>query len=62
MGHTWIPRQMDVFTREFTPFLRKITEETFADPTMTYYSNDSVNGMEGLAFWLSAVNSPDTDR
>ena len=67
MGHTWIPRNMDVFRRNFRPFLRIRTEDTYENPATTYISQNanergSVDGMEGLAYWLSAVNSPETDR
>ena len=62
MGHTWIPREMGIFKKDFTSFLTKETEKTFTDPKLTYYKNGTIEGMEGLAYWLSAQTSPDTDR
>lgn len=67
MGHTWIPRNMDIFRQDLTSFLQINTVDTYLNPAVTYITanpnqHGSVDGMEGLAYWLTAVNSPDTDR
>jgi hypothetical protein len=41
--------------------MRFETDETYNKPFLTYISGDP-NGMEGLAYWLSGQNSPETDR
>ena len=58
---------MDVFRRDLRPFLPFRTEDTYNRPDITYISEspddpNSVNGMDGLLYWLTAVPSPDTDR
>lgn len=62
MGHTWIPRDMSIFGRNLRPMnMRFETDATYNDPFLTYV-NGNPNGLEGLAYWLSGQNTPETDR
>ena len=67
MGHSLIPPNMDLYRSDFKRFEEFKTETTFLNPKLTYITRDpnvqgSVNGLEGLAYYLSAVKSPKLDR
>ena len=64
MGHTWIPRDMAIFQRDFRLIFERLTEETYNDPELTYFDGPPPTplGFDGLAWWLSGANSPETDR
>jgi len=42
----------------------RLTEETYNDPELTYFDGPPPTplGFDGLAWWLSGANSPETDR
>ena len=60
MGHSWIPRDMAIFNKRLRNELRLRTDVTYNDPNLTYVEG-TPNGMEGLAYWLSGENCPETD-
>ena len=63
VGHTWIPRAMEIFSRNRQRVQRVPTENTFLRPDLTYRpDNPPPPGLEGLAYWLSGDPSPETDR
>ena len=58
---------MDLYRSDFKRFEEFKTETTYFNPELTYTTRDpdvqgSVNGLEGLAYYLSAVKSPKLDR
>ena len=70
MGHSWIPSHMNLYQKDFKPYKEFKLETTYFDPYLTYITRDpavrgrdsGVDGMEGIAYYMSSVFSPKVDR
>ncbi|XP_045166946.2 peroxidase-like protein [Mercenaria mercenaria] len=58
LGHSWISQKMTLSDKRFKPVLKRNTDDTFNDPAMTY----EPDAFAELSYWMTGVNSPDTDR
>ena len=76
--HTLVSERMIIFNKGLKPLLPEYraesdlaTDDTFSNPAMTYYykevadprgNTETVQGFNGLQYWLSGDPSPELDR